>query len=235
MDTKFKKRLAIILSVIIAIVVLVPTVFYFESTPIVTVKDGIGTTSYTGPIGSSLNNTIFNASWANATISQNSGLKSVFYLYVGPVSVYGQQNGGSPQLTAVESFPIEFGGVLAGNLHPNSVTFTIGTNGNNTAATVNILASSSRSDNVSFSEQNQQGLTFSGNKNVSTSFGLLNVSFPLFSSSTHTYVFNYATAFLVTSSLTSSFVRFTNLTVTLNGLTSPVSDSISIEISQGGL
>lgn len=232
MSSKFKKRLAIILSVIIAIVLLVPTVFYFESTPIVTVKGGIGTTSYVGPIGSSLNNTTFNASWANATISQHSGPQSVFYLHVGPGSVYRQQNAVSSHWTVVELFPIEFGGVLSGDLHPNSVTFTIGTNGSNTAAIVNILASSSRSDNVSFSEQNQQGLTFSGNKNVSTSFGLLNVSFPLFTSSTHTYVFNYATAFLVTSSLTSSFVRFTNITATLNGLTSPVSDNISIELVQ---
>lgn len=170
-----------------------------------------------------------------STIAQKSALTSVFTLLVGPGSVFRSWDDFPSGWVVEELFPITFAGVLIGNLHPSSVTLTINTNGSNGNPTVNLLGSSQiEVANVSYSNSNVRDLSFSGNKSASTTFNLLNVSFfPV--SSTHIYRFSYTTAFLITSTLESSFVRSVNFTVTLNGLSKPVSDSVLIEISHGSV
>lgn len=232
MDTKPWKRATIILSVIIVIVLVVPS-FLWLSQPAISVKDCTNSVLYNGSIGSSLNNTSFNRTWANGTIIQKSAPESYFNLTVGPGSVYKSWSDTMAGWTARESPVLTFEGVLTGDLHPTSVTLSISTNGSNGGSEIQMEGSSYASVNVSYSDQNMMQLSFRGNGSVSSTFGLRNVPVILFSPSTHIYKFSYATAFQIESILESSFVRSATFTVTLNGLSTPVSDSVLVEISHG--
>lgn len=227
-----KRRNIAILAVAVVVLITLPTIIYISGNPKITVTDGTSHILYTGPIGSNLNNNGFNKTWANATIIQKTAPESYFILSADWGQVF---RGLDPSIGNVTTivFPVTFEGVLAGDLHPSSVSFSISTNGSSGDTDLLLVGTRQMGVNVSYSQKNDFQLSFTGNSSVTSTFGLKNVPIILFSSSSHTYRFNYTAEFISYSLFEQPFVRNINLTVTLKGLPAPVSDSIVIDVSNG--
>ena len=232
---KTMEKIAIIASVVVAISVIIPSIYYTNNDPKIDVSNGTNTIDFNGMVGHYTNDTpFFNQTWANATISQPSYVVSTLHLFLGP-GEFVQELNVAHQDTLVEMINFGFYGDLAYDLHPSSIKISLNTSGTSNTSTVNLEASTQHGTNISYSDKESYALSFSNNGQASSQLSFQNEPHSFFPSTVNkTYSFSYSAQFYVTSPYTVPMKKSFDITITLEGLSEIVSDTVSLVVNQGG-